>query len=49
LKEGEYKVYSWWAKDAKAATHEPGIIDYSGVSKSIKIHQQKKGDGWVLL
>jgi hypothetical protein len=49
LKEGEYKVYGWWAKDARAATNVPVIIDYSGGSKTIKINQQKTGDGWVLL
>ena len=46
---GQYKVYGWWAKDARAATNVPVMIEYSGGAKSITANQKQTGDGWILL
>jgi hypothetical protein len=48
-KDGNYKVYGWWAKDSKAASNVPLKIDYSGGSKTVSANQQQTGNGWVLL
>lgn len=48
-KTGQYKVYGWWVKDAKAASNVPIKIDFAGGTKTIIANQQQSGDGWVLL
>lgn len=49
LKQGQYKVYGWWPKNAKAATNVPVTIDCASGSKAVIADQKNTGDGWVLL
>jgi hypothetical protein len=46
---GQYKVYGWWPKDARAATNVPVTIEYSGGIKSFTANQKQTGDKWILL
>lgn len=48
-KDGDYKLYGWWAKDVRASSKVSINVEYAGGHKTLMANQQQSGDGWVLL